>query len=75
MKIWSPFCGRDQAVRLRPDLDPLDHPVRRGIDDVDVVARGVGHVELLDRLLRARGRPQRRETNTAVSMAKMCMVV
>ena len=47
-------CGRDEAVRLRPDFHPLDHPVGRGVDDVEVVARGVGHVELLDRLLRAR---------------------
>src|SRR5262249_35100039 len=35
-----------QAMRLRPDFYPLDDLVRGGVDDVDVVAEGVGHVQL-----------------------------
>ena len=48
-KRRSPAAVAHEPVRLRPDLDPLDDPVRRRVDDVEVVARRVGDVQLLHR--------------------------
>ncbi len=45
--------GRDKTVRLGPELHAFDHLIGGGIDDVEVVARGIGHVELLNRLFLA----------------------
>ena len=43
--------GGDKTVRLGPELHAFDYLVGGGINDVEVVARGIGHVELLNRLL------------------------
>ena len=52
--------SRDEAMRLRPDFDALDDLVGRGVDDVNVVARGAGDIELGGRagVCRNRTRPK-----------------